>query len=1087
MLKRILAGIILCGVLYTMAARSEDWPTYLGNVTRSGVTPEKLPLPLQKKWVHTPGHGPCPAWPAPAKRDIWNKVRELSPTVTYDRAFHVVSAGASVYFGSSADDQVHCIDAETGAARWSFFTEGPVRLAPALADGRVYFGSDDGNVYCLNAGDGTLVWRFRPDCADRRIPGNGRVISSLPARTGVVVENGVATFLLGLFPPDDVYRVALNAETGAVIVCEKTADVSPQGYLVASPTRLFVPTGRTSPYAYDRQSLQPLGSIGGAGGAYAVLCDDGVASGPGRREVDTLGFGEPGKDETVASFPGIRMVVLGDMAYLQSKEELSALNRVRYLVLSRERAESLAILRETKKKRDKAFETLHFEELTGVKELLDTHEANVTRLTKEMDACFLWRKPIKSPYAMVLAGDTLFLGGEGEVTAYNAADGAQVWADTLPGAVYGLAVANGRLFASASDGGIHCYGPGEPGTVPAVAEEPVAMASDALDACRAAAARIIEKTGIRKGYCFVLDCGRGELALALAEQSELTIVGVERDPANVAAARASLDAAGLYGTRVSVHYVDGEKLPYTSQMANLVVSQQAVLAGTCGVPAGEVARLLRPYGGVAMIGGASGEAAAAALTAWSSGVQGVASGTETDGAAVYAVLRRGAVDGAGEWTQLYADASHTACSMDQVRGPMSVQWFGNPGPRDIIDRHHRPMSSLFKDGRLFVPADNLVLAIDPYNGTEQWRLDVPNSRRVGALKNSGHLLLAEDCLYVAVEGECWNVDPITGARKATFQAPQADGPRDWGYINRENDVLIGTVQKKGASFNDLSRDQVDLIEGDFRPVIVSDSLFAMDRHSGAVTWTWGRGGAIMNNAITIASGRIYFVESLNERSKACADGRLRIDYFCEGGTAIVALDLQTGALIWERPITLPFHHIMFLNTAEGVLLLTGSYNEEGKVFYGLFAAAAESGADLWHTAFQALDNRSEKFAETGGSHGEQWQHPVINQGIVYARPFAFNLKTGEKQEYIARRGGHGCGGLTSSAFYLYGRGSNPRMYPTETKETEGLPLTLVSRPGCWLNIIPAGGLIMIPESSSGCTCGYSMQTSIVLIPTGVAS
>jgi len=1085
MLNRMMCGIAFVGMSLAAGAWGDDWPTYLGNVARSAVTAEKLTLPLQKQWVHTPRHAPNPAWPAPAKRDIWNKVRELSPTVTYDRAYHVVSAGGRVYFGSSADDKVCCLDAATGAKQWTFFADGPVRLAPTLADGQLYFGSDDGYVYCLNASDGTLIWRFRPDCADRRIPGNGRVISSLPVRTSVVVENGVATFFLGLFPPDDVYRVALNAETGAVVLCEKTADISPQGYLVASPSRLFVPTGRTAPFAYDRQTLQPLGPIGGTGGAYAVLCDDGVASGPGRREVDTLGYGEPGKEETVASFPGIRMVVLGDMAYLQSKEELSALNRANYLALSRERTASLSALREIKKKRDKAFETWKFEDLKGVKEQLDLHEANVVRLTKEMDACFLWRKPIKSPYSMVLAGDTLFLGGDGEVTAFNAADGAPVWSDQLAGAVYGLAVANGRLYASSSDGAIHCYGTDAPQPAPAVGGEPIVMISDALPACRAAAARMLEKTGIRKGYCFVLDCGKGELALALAEQSELTIIGVDRDAGNVAAARAALDGAGLYGTRVTIHHVPGDKLPYTSQMANLVVSQQAVLAGTCSVPASEAARLVRPYGGVAMVGGAGGEGAAAALAAWINGVPGMA--VETDNGAAYAMLTRGPAEGAGEWTQLYANASHTACSMDQLRGPMAVQWFGNPGPRDIIDRHHRPMSSLFKDGRLFVPADNLVLALDPYNGTELWRLDVPNSRRVGALKNSGHMLLTDDSLYVAVEGECWSLEPATGARKATFNAPQPDGPRDWGYMNRDNDILVGTVQKKGASFNDLSRDQVDMIEGDYRPVIVSESVFAMDRHSGAVAWKWGRGGAIMNNAITIADGRVYFVESLNEKSRGCADGRLRIDYFCESAASLVALDVKTGALVWERPITLPYDHIMFLNGADGTLLLTGSYNEENKVFYGLFAMAADTGADRWHTAFQALNNRSEDFAETGGSHGEQWQHPVINQGTVYARPFAFNLKTGEKLDYIARRGGHGCGGLTSSAFYLYGRGSNPRMYPTETTQTDGLPLTLVSRPGCWLNIIPAGGLVMIPESSSGCTCAYPLQTSIVLIPASAAS
>jgi len=92
------------------------------------------------------------------------------------------------------------------------------------------------------------------------------------------------------------------------------------------------------------------------------------------------------------------------------------------------------------------------------------------------------------------------------------------------------------------------------------------------------------------------------------------------------------------------------------------------------------------------------------------------------------------------------------------------------------------------------------------------------------------------------------------------------------------------------------------------------------------------------------------------------------------------------------------------------------------------------------------------------------------------------LTTGEKLDYVVYRGGHGCGGLTGSVNYLYGRGNNPRMYPIHVEATDGIRLTHVSRPGCWLNIIPVGGLVLIPESSSGCTCAYPMQTSFALIP-----
>ena len=42
------------------------------------------------------------------------------------------------------------------------------------------------------------------------------------------------------------------------------------------------------------------------------------------------------------------------------------------------------------------------------------------------------------------------------------------------------------------------------------------------------------------------------------------------------------------------------------------------------------------------------------------------------------------------------------------------------------------------------------------------------------------------------------------------------------------------------------------------------------------------------------------------------------------------------------------------------------------------------------------------------------------------------------------------------------------------------------RMGCWLNAIPANGLVMIPESSAGCTCMYSIASTIVMEPRAAA-
>ncbi len=1066
--------------LLTSPTFSDDWPMYRHDALRSGVTEEQLQPPLQEAWAFETRIPPAPAWPAPAKQDFWNEVRELRPVTTYDRAFHAAVADGRLYFGSSGDDQVYCLDAANGGLLWTFFAEAPVRLAPAIADGKAYAGSDDGWVYCLDARDGSLLWKHRPPHADRWLPGNGRVISAVPVRTGVLVDNGTAYYCAGLFPDRAVYRCALDAATGRELWCLPADNVSPQGYLIASPTRLFVPTGRTNPGIFARDTGAPLGSLASGGGPFAVLTDDVLTVGPGTREVDTIRFADAQSAETIASAEGLRLAVRGPRGYIQTATVLRALDRPRFLELGRE------YTKETQRSKD--LEKQVKAAGGNAPELRQEYtqvEQRRAELADAMRACYLWETPHEAPYELVLAGNLLFAGGDGHVAAFNRDDGSLVWQGPVRGRAYGLAVSNGRLYVSTDEGVIHCFSAdttAAPADTAALPDASFFENGAEAPLYAEAANHILAKTGIRRGYCVVLDCGEGRLAYALAKQPDLKVVGLERDADKVARARLALNAAGLYGPRVTVRHWTDETLPYTTYMANLVVSDAALTGAAPSIAAAEVLRVLRPYGGVACIGAPAPVTASpdpSALAAWGVGISGLRIDT-VDG--VWAVIERGPVAGAGEWTQLYADSAHTACSRDPVRGPMDILWFGEPGPRDMVDRHHRPMSSLFKDGRLFIPGDNLVIAVDAYNGTQLWRREVPDSRRVGSLKNSGHMVLAGDALYVARKNECWVFDPATGEQRATFRLPaQEAAAEDWGYLDCVDDILLGTSQAEGASFDQLSKMQVNIIEGDFRPVIMSRALFGMDRNDGNVLWRY-QDGVIMNDAVCAAEHRVYFIESRNETARANKNGRLGIKQFCESDTYLIALDLRDGRKLWERPVTLPFHHIMYLNGANGLLLASGSYNEQEKVMYGLFTFEMASGADAWQTSFRAMDARCTDFAGTGGSHGEQWQHPVIIDGVIYARPYAFDLRTGEKKEYVLYRGGHGCGGLTGSAYYLYGRGSNPRMYPTEATQTEGIPLTTVSRPGCWLNIIPAGGIIMIPESSSGCTCAYPLQTSIAFIP-----
>ena len=77
----------------------------------------------------------------------------------YDAVFHMVIVGDSLYYGSSADDALHSLATTDGTERWSFRTDAPLRVAPSVADGRVFFGSDDGHAYCVDAASGQQIWK----------------------------------------------------------------------------------------------------------------------------------------------------------------------------------------------------------------------------------------------------------------------------------------------------------------------------------------------------------------------------------------------------------------------------------------------------------------------------------------------------------------------------------------------------------------------------------------------------------------------------------------------------------------------------------------------------------------------------------------------------------------------------------------------------------------------------------------------------------------------------------------------------------------------------------------------------------------
>ena len=119
--------------------------------------------------------------------------------------------------------------------------------------------------------------------------------------------------------------------------------------------------------------------------------------------------------------------------------------------------------------------------------------------------------------------------------------------------------------------------------------------------------------------------------------------------------------------------------------------------------------------------------------------------------------------------------------------------------------------------------------------------------------------------------------------------------------------------------------------------------------------------------------------------------------------------------------------------------------------------------------------------------------PVVINDQIIAEPWAYDLYsgdqkmrthplTGEKSPWMFARPGHHCGAISATSNMMFFRSKTTAYYNLD--EDEGTEHFAGQRLGCWINTIPANGLVMIPEASAGCVCLFSIASTIVFEPRG---
>jgi outer membrane protein assembly factor BamB len=1010
---------------------ADDWPMSRHDARRSGASPRGLPARLRLLW--TRDFPPLePAWPD-------------QPKLQFDAVYDPIVLDRTLFVGSPKTDTVTALDTETGAEKWRFHADGPIRFAPAGWEGKLYVACDDGYLYCLDAGCGTLLWKFRGGPSDRKILGNERLISTWPARGGPVVADGTVYFAAGIWPFMGIFLHALDAHTGKVIWtnsgdgslymkqphnADAFAGVAPQGALVVVGDRLLIPGGRSVPACYDRKTGKLL---------HYLLAENGKRGGS---DVAAVGGVYVNGGAAYATASGAYLGPIGEQVVLTPGAVFSSSGG------DVQTLEGYAFRNST--------------------------PANKPPWPPAKGGVLKW----PGAPTFIKAGGRLYVGSPGQVATLDlplSSSSAPAWKATVEGKPGRLLAGDDKLFVVTREGRICCFGAEEiePHSPPPASPGPAPETPH--DVWTEQAAAILKHTGVTEGYCISWGVGSGRLVTELARQSRLRIIAVEPDPQRVDAVRKDLLAAGLYGQRVAVLPGDPHTAALPPYLASLMVSEDLTEAGVEITPevVGKLFAVLRPYGGQACLP-VPGESHRAFLDAVDAIHSEQARVRESPVGTL--LVREGALPGSANWTHEHADSSNTRVSHDTlVKAPLGLLWFGGPSDEGILPRHgHGPQPQVI-DGREIIEGADMLRALDIYTGRLLWEARLPGVGKVynatahqpGANATGTNYVSLSDGIYVLHDRVCVRLDPATGRRLADFRLPPAPNGEGqfWSYVTVHDDYLIG-----GA---DPLTDQ-DLVSR--TGPTSSKQLVVMDRHTGKVLWSATARAGFRHNAICAGptpgghpgDGRLYAIDRL---SNDVAARLKRRGEKAATKARLVAFDLRTGRQVWQTEEDV-FGTWLSYSARHDVLVEAGrvardTLTDEPK---GMRAYRAATGSVLWY---------QRSYLGPAMLHGDMILKDQSACNLLTGAPIMRpDPLSGLPVEWTWTRG-YGCNTPAASEHLLTFRSGAAGYFDLEhdggTGNFGGF------RSSCTNNLIVAGGLLNSPDYTRTCTCSYQNQSSLALI------
>ncbi|MBL7187722.1 MAG: PQQ-binding-like beta-propeller repeat protein [Phycisphaerae bacterium] len=174
-----------------------DWPTHRSDIGRSGFLPTTLPSKLAEDWriqLQAP----------------------VSAATVHD---------GRVFVAQKNRHTITVLSAGAGDRLWEFTAGGRIDSPPTIHNGRALFGSADGWVYCLDASDGALIWRFRAAPQEWLMGVDSQLESVWPVPGSVLAKGDHVYFVAGRssYLDGGLHAYQLDVKTGRVIAHERVS------------------------------------------------------------------------------------------------------------------------------------------------------------------------------------------------------------------------------------------------------------------------------------------------------------------------------------------------------------------------------------------------------------------------------------------------------------------------------------------------------------------------------------------------------------------------------------------------------------------------------------------------------------------------------------------------------------------------------------------------------------------------------------------------------------------------------------------------------------------------------------------------